>query len=137
MPKDSAELPAYFDSVENLCKLYDMPKDVKSELFVAQLTGKPKSIVSTQFTAQFNDYLQVRSCYLTEFQLSPTELRSRFVSAAKLANESYSAFRARIEMLLVHYLKARSANNDVDRLIDLIVPDKLKDCLPAELCSMC
>jgi hypothetical protein len=36
MPKDSAELPAYFDSVENLFKLYQVPKEIQSKLLIAQ-----------------------------------------------------------------------------------------------------
>jgi hypothetical protein len=67
MPKDSAELLVYFDSGENLLKLYDVPTDIQSKLSISQLTDKPKSIVSKLFLAQLNDYLEVKSCILTEF----------------------------------------------------------------------
>jgi hypothetical protein len=129
MPRDSAELPSYFDSIENLFKLYDVPTDIQSKLLIAHLSGKPRSIVSKLSVAQLNDYGFVKNCLLNEFQITPRELRSRFLKAVKNHDESYAAFRGRLELLLMHYLKARKANADLVKLIDLFVADKLKDCL--------
>jgi hypothetical protein len=81
MPRDSAELPSYFDSIENLFKLYDVPTDIQSKLLIAHLSGKPRSIVSKLFVAQLNDYGFVKNCLLNEFQITPRELRSRLLKA--------------------------------------------------------
>jgi hypothetical protein len=134
MPKDSAEFIAYFESVENLFELYGVPKDIQSKLLIAKLSGKPKSLISKLSVTQLNDYKIVKDCILKEFQITPRELRARFVQAKKREDESYAIFRGRLELSLLHYLKSRNAHTEVAKLIDLIVADKLKDTLsPATL----
>jgi hypothetical protein len=128
MPADSAELPSYLDNVDNLFQLYEVPRDLRSRLLLSHLTGKAKSIVSKLSVAQLADYDAVRQCLLTEFQVTPRELRSRFIGASKKADESYSVFRARLELNLTHYLRSRKVDS-FDKLLDLFVADKLKDTL--------
>jgi hypothetical protein len=128
MPTNSAELPSYFDSVDNLFSLYEVPADIQSKLLLPHLTGKAKSVVSKLSLAELNSYDTVKSCILREFQITPRELRSRFVSATKKVDESYNIFRGRLEMSLRHYLQSRNVDNFA-KLLDLFVADKLKECL--------
>ena len=130
MPTDSAELPSYLNNVENLFKLYEVPNELKSKLLLPHLTGKAKSIVSKLPLDALHDYDLVKQCMLTEFQITPRELRSRFINATKRVDESYTIFRSRLEITLSHYLKSRKATK-VEELIDLLVADKMKDCLPS------
>jgi hypothetical protein len=129
MPRDSAELPMYLDNVDNLFSLYDVPNDLKSRLLLAHLTGKAKSIVSKLSLEQLADYDAVKRFLLTEFSITPRELRARFVSATKKSDESYAVFRGRLELILAHYLRARGADT-LEKVVDLLISDKLKDSLP-------
>ena len=105
MPIDSAELPSYLENVDNLFALYEVPRNLRSHLLLAHLTGKAKSIICKLPLSQLGDYDHVRQCLLKEFQITPRELRSRFQGATKRADESYSIFRGRLEVTLAHYLK--------------------------------
>ena len=130
MPSDSAELPSYLNNVENLFQLYEVPDELKSKLLLPHLTGKAKSIVSKLQLDTLHDYDCVKQCLLTEFQITPRELRSRFINATKKIDESYTVFRGRLDLTLSHYLKSRKATT-IEDLIDLLIADKLKDCLPS------
>jgi hypothetical protein len=78
--------------------------------------------------SQLADYDIIRQSLLREFQVTPRELRSRFQGATKRTDESYSVFRARLEVSLTHYLKSRSVDS-YQKLMDIITADKLKDTL--------
>ena len=129
-PSENAELPAFFESVENLFKLYGVSNDLKSKILLPKLTGRTRAIVNKLSLAELDDYEAIKKTLLTEFKLTPRELRSRFVQASKRIDESWVMFTSRLENLLLYYLKSREADTDVKKLIDLIVSDKLKDVLP-------
>jgi hypothetical protein len=131
MPTESAELPAFFDSVENLFELYGVPADLRSKLLLPRLTGKAKSMVSKLALSELDDYGCLKKRLLKEFRVTPRELRSRFAQASKRSDETFAVFGARLESLLMYYLRSRDADKDWRKMFDLMIADKLKDCLPA------
>jgi hypothetical protein len=131
MPTESAELPAFFDSVENLFKLYEIPTDLRSKLLIPRLSGKAKAIVNKFTIKDLDDYEMIKKHLLAEFRLTPRELRSRFTQARKGLDETYALFTARLESSLTYYLRSRNADKDVKKMFDLLIADKLKDCLPS------
>ena len=60
MPKESAELPAFFDSVENIFSLYQVPADLRSKLLVARLIGKAKTVAHKLSVSELDDYSRVK-----------------------------------------------------------------------------
>jgi hypothetical protein len=131
MPTESAELPAFFDSVENLFKLYEIPADLQSKLLLPRLTGRAKAIVNKLSLSDLDNYDKIKTQLLAEFRLTPRELRSRFTQATKRFDETYALFVARLENLMTYYLRSRGADKDARKMFDLFIADKLKDCLPA------
>jgi hypothetical protein len=132
MPNDSAELPSYLHSVDNLFDLYDVPNDLRSKLLLPHLTGKCKSVIAKLSTTQLNDYDSIKYCLLKEFQITGRELRSRFVNASKRNDESYANFRSRLELMLLQYIQSRSITS-LEKLTDLLVADRLKDSLTTDI----
>ena len=90
MPTDNAELPCYFETVDDLFKLYDIPNELHSKLLLPRLTEKARAVVSKLSTAQLDDYAVLQKTLLTEFKLTPCELRSWFINATKCTYESYA-----------------------------------------------
>jgi hypothetical protein len=131
MPVDSAELPVFFDSVENFFAMYEIPDDIKSKLFLPLLTEKAKAVVTRLPLAQLDDYVAVKKLLLAEFRITPRELRARFTQAARRQDETFTLFAARLNNLLTYYLRSRGAESDLEKLKELLVADKLKDMLPA------
>jgi hypothetical protein len=130
MPRESAELPTFFYTVENLFKVHDVPNDLKSKLLLPRLNYKAKSLVSKLSLAEMDCYEALRDHLLAEFKLTPRELRSRFLQATKRTDESYTLLAARLANLLTYYLRSRGALDDAKKMFELIVADKLKDILP-------
>lgn len=64
MPTNSAELPAYFDCSDNLFVLYEVPAELCSKLFLPQLTGKAKSVVSKLSLSDLHDYEAIKMSLL-------------------------------------------------------------------------
>ena len=87
-PSENAELPAFFDSVENLFKLYEIGDDLKSKILLPKLTGRARAIVNKLPLAQLDSYEAIKTALLSEFKLTPRELRSRFAQASKRCDES-------------------------------------------------
>ena len=130
-PSENAELPSFFDSVENLFRLYEIGDDLKSKIMLPKLTGRARAIVNKLPLAQLDSYEAIKTALLSEFKLTPRELRSRFAQASKRCDESWALLAARLDNLLLYYLRSRKADEDIKKLIELLVADKLKDLLPA------
>ena len=131
MPFESAELPNYLDEIDSLFQSYEVPDNIRGKLFVAHLPNKVKYVISQLTTDKRNDYEELKSFLLKEFKVTARDLRSRFLNASKKPNESYNVFRGRLFVLMSQYLQARQADT-MEKLIDLLIADKLKDCLPKE-----
>ena len=63
--------------------MYKVPNDIRSNLFIAHLSGKPKSVISKLSIDELKSYDTVKACVLKEFQITARELRSRFTQAIK------------------------------------------------------
>ena len=130
-PSENAELPGFFEAVENLFKLYEIPIDLQSKLLLPKLSEKATAVVNRLPLAELGKYEAVKTCLLNEFRLTPRELRARFSNAVKRTDETFGLFANRLENALTYYLRSRNADKDLKTLFDVIVADKLKDCLPA------
>jgi hypothetical protein len=132
LPQDSAELPMYLDNVDNLFEMYEVPTDLRSKLLLPHLSGKVKSVVSKMSLDELNDYDVIKHNILKEFNITSRELHSRFMQANKRRDESFCVFRGRLELLLKHYLRSREVEDFAD-LVDLLITDRLKDCLSEDV----
>ena len=84
-PLDPAEIPGYFDHIENLFALYEVDDDVKSKLLQAHLNDKAKSLTVRLSREQLNSYEALKTFLLNEFKISPHQLRERFYTLRKIA----------------------------------------------------
>jgi len=130
-PSENAKLQAFFDSDENLFKLYECSDELKSKILLPKITGRAHAIVNKLPLSQHDSYEAIRMALLSLFKLTPGELRSHFSQASKRIDESWALFAARLENLLLYYLRSLKADKDIQKLTELLVADKLKDLLPA------
>jgi hypothetical protein len=82
-PQDPAEIPEYFDYIENLFAFYEVDQDAKSKLLQAQLTDRATSLTVRLTREQLDDYDVLKQFLLDEFKISPIQLRERFFSLRK------------------------------------------------------
>ena len=70
-PNDPAEIPGYFEHVENLFSLYEVDNDVKSKLLQAHLNDRAKTLTTRLSRDQLDDYDALKDFLLNEFKISP------------------------------------------------------------------
>jgi len=46
MPIENAELPKFFETVEKLFEIYEVPGDIKAQLLIPLLAAQAKSLVN-------------------------------------------------------------------------------------------
>ena len=131
MPSESAELPAYFDTVENVFVVYDVSNNLKAKLILLPLSFRAKFVIYRLIAAQMDDYDEHKSFLLAQFKLTPREFKARFVNASRTADETYTLFKARLHNLLLYYIRSRQAEGNYERLVNILVSDRLKECLSA------
>ena len=100
-PQDPAEIPGYFDHVENLFALYEVDEDVKSKLLQAHLSDTAKALTAHLTHQQLNDYDALKAFLLNEFEVSPIQLRERFYTLRKSANETFTLFASKLRNALM------------------------------------
>jgi len=132
MPQESAELPQFFETVEKLYAMYEVPAEVQAKLLIPLLTAQAKSLVNQMTIDDMSKYDELKKFLLTEYKLTPREYKIRFETAVKNAGETYTLFAARLRNLLSYYLKSRLVE-DYETLIELLISDRLKGSLPQEL----
>ena len=132
MPAETAKLPQYFDTVEKLYAMCEVPVDLQAKLLVPLLNDRVKSVISGMPVGDMERYDELKRFLLAEFKLTSKEYKSRFDSAIRNKNETYVLFAARLRNLLMYYLRSRHVVDDFDALCELIVSDRSKSCLPSE-----
>jgi len=132
MPAETAELPQYFDIVEKLYAMYEVPVDLQAKLLVPLLNDRAKSVIGGMPVGDMKKYDELKRFLLAEFKLTLKEYKSRFDSAIRNKDETYVLFAARLRNLLMYYLRSRYVVDDFDALCELIVSDRLKTCLPSK-----
>jgi len=89
MPSESAELPQFFETVETLFVMYEVPNDVKVKLLIPLLTAQAKALVNRLTVDQMGQYDELKRFLLSEYRLTPREYKTRFDTAAKSADETF------------------------------------------------
>jgi hypothetical protein len=127
---DPAELPAFFDHVENLFAMYEVPYNLRGPLLQAQLSDKAKAFIVRLSREQLDDYEQLKAFILNEFRITPLQLRERFYTLRKVPDESYSTLQSKLANALTFYLRSRKIDGSFEGLFDLICSDRLKELIP-------
>ena len=128
MPHEVSDVPQYFENVEHLYEMYEVPADLRAKLIIPQLSDRAKSLISRLAVRELEDYDQLKGFLLSEFKLTATEYKARFDKAVKRNDETHVLFTARLKNALRYYIESRGVHN-FEQLCDLIIADKLKSCL--------
>jgi len=95
MPSDTSEIPQFFENLEAMFRLFEVPEDLHAKLLLPFLSDKAKYVIS-----RLCEYGALRDFILAEFKLTPREYKTRFDSAAKRNDETFTLFAARLRSSL-------------------------------------
>jgi len=88
MPGEHAELLQFFDTVEKLFTIYQVPADVQAKLLIRILSTQEKTIIGPMTSDVLMSYDKVKQFLLTKFRLTPKEYKVWFDTASKNVNET-------------------------------------------------
>ena len=128
MPVDVGQIPQYFENVEHIFDIYDVPADLRSKLMLPHLSDRAKSLICRLSAESLDDYTEMKRFLLGEFKLTAMEYKARFDKAIKRNDETHILFASRLHNELRYYLSSRNVDS-FDKLCNLLVSDKLKSCL--------
>ena len=103
MPTNVGEIPQYFESVENLFGIDDVPNDLWSKLIIAHLSDRAKTLIGRLSADLLNEYAELKKFLLGEFKLTALEYKARFDKASKRNDETHVLFAARLCNELRYY----------------------------------
>ena len=106
MPFESAELLQFFETVEKLYAMYEVPAEVQAKILIPLLTAQAKSLFNQMSIDDMSKYDELKKFLLTEYKLTPRKYKIKFETAVKHADETYTLFAARLRNLLSYYLKS-------------------------------
>lgn len=128
-PND-AEVPVWFDTVENLFARYEVPEAVRAHMVYPLVAARHGYLCSRIERDQFS-FEQIRQTVLKELRLSPDEYRKKFVSTSRRKDEAWQQFGTRLSSYLTYYVEARGVDS-FERLKALLVADQLKASVGAD-----
>src|SRR5678816_3626705 len=128
-PSDPIEIPGFFDHLDGLFNVYEVDEDVRAKLLLANLSERAKALTMRLTKEQLNDYKFLKEFLLTEFKISPSTLRARFWTMHKASDESFTIYSSKLRVALMYYLKSRRITDEFDKLVSLLVADRLKESL--------
>jgi len=111
MPSEHAELTQFFDTVEKLFTIYQVPADVQAKLLIPILSSQAETIIGRMTSDDLMSYDKVKQFLLTEFRLTPNEYNVRFYTASKNVIKTYVLFASRLGNLLSYYLRSRGVED--------------------------
>ena len=121
--------PNFFETVEKLFLMYEVPDDIKSKLLLPVLTAQAKALVNRMSVESMGTYSELKRFLLVEYKVTPREFKVRIDTNTKSADKTYVLFAARLRNLLQYYLASKNVGNNFDKLCDLIIADRLKGSL--------
>ena len=136
MPTDPGELMTFWDTCENLWSVYEVPEILRAKLLLPLLNPKAKSLVSRLSVDELGDVNKIKEFLLKEFRLTSREYRARFNAATRATDETYTLFMNRLKNLWSFYMRSRDCD-DFDKLVDLVIADRLKDSLTGPCLKYC
>ena len=92
-----------------------------------------KNMLSRCDPDKAHDYKVVKNFLLQEMQLTPSVYLDKFNYVSKESNEMYHQFGNRLTSLFEYYVESRQVSNSYDRLMQLVIYDRIKSSLPSFL----
>ena len=132
MPAEPIEMVTWFISLERLFDQLKVPAELQSVLIRPYLSERAKSLLARCDPVRMADYGAIKHFLLQEMRLAPSTYIDKFKSIVQDKNETYVSFGTRLLALFQYYVESRHVC-DYERLVDLVVYDRVKSTLSPAL----
>ena len=101
IPTDVRQIPQYFENVEHLFDICEVPADLRSKLLITHLSERAKSLIGRLDVGSLDNYDEMKKCLLGEFKLTAMQYKTRFDEASKPFDETHVLFVSLCKMSFV------------------------------------
>ena len=133
MPNESIEIVSWFISVEKIFDQLKVPDELQSVLIRPYFSERARNLMSKCDPTQSASYQTIKKFLLQEFHLTSSVYLDKFSTLVYDPNETYNQFSTRLKSLFEYYVESRHISHNYDKLVDLIVYDRMKSALPPYL----
>jgi len=124
---------SWFVSIDKLFEQLNVPADLQAILIRPYLSDRAKLLMSKCDPTHSAKYENIKAFLLKQLHLSPAVYLDKFNSLTQDKSETYSQFSTRLRSLFEYYAESRKIGQSYDKLVDLIVYDRVKSCLSPAL----
>jgi len=133
MPSEGIDVVSWFVSIDKLFEQLNVPADLQAILIRPYLSDRAKLLMSKCDPTHSAKYENIKAFLLKQLHLSPAVYLDKFNSLTQDKSETYSQFSTRLRSLFEYYAESRKIGQSYDKLVDLIVYDRVKSCLSPAL----
>ena len=130
MPTKSLELVSWFISLDRLYVQLRVPNDLQAILLRPYLNERAKNLLTRFHASRSADSQSIKKYLLQEMQFTPNVYLNKFNSVVKESSETFHQFGNRLSSLFEYYVESRQINRDYDKLMQLLIYDRIKSALP-------
>ena len=130
MPNEPMDVLSWFICLEKLYDQLSVPAELRAVLLRPYLSDRAKTLLARCDVDKSADYAAIKKYLLQEMKLSPTVYLDKFNSALRENSETFQQFSMRLLALFEFYVQGRKINASYDRLLELIIYDRIKSVLP-------
>ncbi|KAK4318798.1 hypothetical protein Pmani_010221 [Petrolisthes manimaculis] len=125
----------FFISFERAAALHEWPEDKWVLLAHNSFRGKAQDVFRSLDSTITNDYHVVKKSILHAYQKVPEAYRQQFRSCRKAEGETYVEFFRRKQILCRKWVDSELVTNNFDDLLQLLVLEDVKSCIPIKIRS--
>jgi len=96
MPTGVGQIPQFFENIEHLFDIYEVPADLRSKFLIPHLSERAKSLIGRLNAKSLDNYEEMKRFLLGEFKLTAMEYKMRFDKASKRSDETHVLFASRL-----------------------------------------
>ena len=133
MPNEPVDVISWFICLERLYEQLKVPPELQAVLLRPYLSERAKSLLARCEVDKSADYAEIKKYLLQEMKLSPTVYLDKFSAASKDSAETYQQFSLRLLALFEFYVQGRKIESNYEKLLELIIYDRVKSALPPYL----
>ena len=133
MPNESMEIVSWFIGIERLYDQLKVPSELQAVLIRPYLSDQAKVLMSKCDVTHSSNYQAMKKFLLQELHLSPSVYLEKFNTLSYDKNDTYSQYSSKLMSLYNNYVESRTVGKNYEKLLDLIVYDRMKNSLPPSL----
>jgi len=130
MPNEPVEVIAWFINLERLFDQLKIPSELQAILIRPYWNERAKSLLARCDPSRSADYFAIKKFLLQKLHLSPSVYLEKFQSVKYDRNETYNQFSTKLQSLFEYCVESRKIHNNYDKLVELMVYDRMKCVLP-------